>query len=90
MYCYQTKKHNNIYQGGMSVQLENIKIPKKAKLIIRSNQEYSIVNIHFKTQLITLKEREKVYNTVSIKNVEFDFSDFTQEEFVNFWRKFEQ
>ena len=69
---------------------ENIKLPKKAKLLIRSNQECLIEAIHFKTQLITLKEREKVYNTVSLKNVAFDFSNFTTEEIVTFWRKFEQ
>ena len=72
------------------MQSENIRIPKKAKLLIRSNQEYLIEAIHFKTQLITLKEREKVYNTVSLKNVEFDFSNFAPEEIVTFWRKFEQ
>ena len=80
----------HIYEGGMIVQAENIKIPKKAKLLIRSNQECLIEAIHFKTQLITLKEREKVYNTVSLKNVEFDFSNFDPEEIVTFWRKFEQ
>ncbi len=69
---------------------KNFKIPQKAKLLIRSNQECLIEAIHFKTQLITLKEREKVYNTVSVKNVEFDFSNFVPEEIVTFWRKFEQ
>ena len=70
--------------------MANIKIPAKAKLLIRYNQEYLIENVHFKTNLITLKEREKVYNTVSVRNVEFDFSDFSTEEIVTFWRKFEQ
>lgn len=72
------------------MQSENIKIPKKAKLLIRSNEEFLIEAIHFKTQLVTLKERENVYNTVSVKNVEFDFSDFASEEIASFWKRFEQ
>ena len=71
------------------MQSKNIKIPKKAKLLIRFNQEFLIETVHFKTQLITLKENEKVYNTVSAKNVEFDFSNFTPKEIEIFQRMFE-
>ena len=72
------------------MQLNNIKIPTKAKLLIRSNQECLIVAIHFKTKLITLQESEKIYNTVSMKNVELNFNNFSSEEIDAFWRKFEQ
>ncbi len=71
------------------MQSEGIKVPKKAKLLIRSNQECLIEAVHFNTRLITLKERPKVYNTVSIKNVDFDFSGFTLDEITAFLRKFE-
>ena len=72
------------------MQSENIKVPQKAKLLIRNSQECLIEVIHFKTKLITLRERKKVYNTVSIGNVEFDFTNFSPREIVIFWRKFDQ
>lgn len=65
-----------------------VKKPYKAKLLLNSDQEFKIAKIHFDTNLITLKEHDKVYNTVSVKNVKFDFSDFTPEEIVVFLKKF--
>lgn len=76
--------------GDLVMEIKKCKLPTKAKLLIHSNQEYLIEEIHFDTNLITLKERDKVYNTVSIKNVEIDFSKFTSDEIVTFWRNFEQ
>lgn len=65
-----------------------MKTPTHAKLLLGRNCKYPIEKIHFKTQQVTLRESEKVYNTVSIKNVEFDFSDFTEAEIMDFQRSF--
>lgn len=69
--------------------MENIKLPEAAKLLIRSNEIYKIVKIHFRTGLVTLQESEKAFNTVSIKNVEFDFTNFTPNEIAQFWENFD-
>lgn len=61
--------------------------PRYAKLLIRDNACYPIVNIHFETNQVTLQENEKVFNTVCIKSVEFDYSDFSMEEKVEFCKK---
>lgn len=63
------------------------KVPKKAKLLI-DNRIYEIDRIHFKTRQVTLKESEKVYNTVMIKYVEFVFDEFSEKEKQKFERKF--
>lgn len=65
-----------------------MKTPTNAKLFLGRNCTFPIEKIHFKTQQVTLRESEKVYNTVSIKNVEFDFSDFTKAEIIEFQRLF--
>lgn len=65
-----------------------MKTPTHAKLLLGRNCKYPIEKIHFKTQQVTLRESEKVYNTVSIENVEFDFSDFTDAEIREFQRSF--
>ena len=65
-----------------------MKTPTHAKLLLDRNCKYSIEKIHFKTQQVTLRESEKVYNTVSIKSVEFDFSDFNEAEIREFQRSF--
>ena len=72
----------------MSKQQNNITMPKKAKLIIRNCKEYDIVKIHFDTNLITLQESTNVYNTVSVKNVIFNFDGLTKEDVERFERKF--
>ncbi|WP_300939663.1 hypothetical protein [Bacteroides acidifaciens] len=65
-----------------------MKTPTHAKLLLGQNCKYPIEKIHFKTQQVTLRESEKVYNTVSIKSVEFDFSDFTEAEIMDFQGSF--
>lgn len=67
-----------------------MKEPKTAKLLLKKNIIYTVDVIHYETGLVTLAERSNVFNTVSIKNVEFDFTDFSQEEqeiFQNLFRK---
>lgn len=67
-----------------------MKEPKTAKLLLKKNTIYPVDVIHYKTGLVTLAERSNVFNTVSIKNVEFDFTDFSHEEqeiFQNLFRK---
>ena len=67
-----------------------MKEPKTAKLLLKKNTIYPVDVIHYETGLVTLAERNNVFNTVSIKNVEFDFTDFSQEEqeiFQNLFRK---
>lgn len=67
-----------------------MKEPKTAKLLLKKNTIYPVDVIHYETELVTLAERSNVFNTVSIKNVEFDFTDFSQEEqeiFQNLFRK---
>jgi len=67
-----------------------MKEPKTAKLLLKKNTIYPVDVIHYETGLVTLAERSNVFNTVSIKNVEFDFTDFSQEEqeiFQNLFRK---
>lgn len=65
-----------------------LKQPQYAKLLIRDNECFQIAKIHYASKQVTLQEREKVYNTVSIKNVVFDFSGFTEKEKEEFCRKF--
>ena len=65
-----------------------MKKPTKALLLLGKNQYYKIRVIHFNTGLITLEEKENVYNTVSIKNIVFDFSDFTENEKETFLMSF--
>lgn len=68
----------------------NIKSPRYAKLRINNNICYPVVRIHFETNQVTLKEKEKVFNTVNINNVEFDFSDLSNEEKVEFCKYFKK
>ena len=65
-----------------------LKQPQYAKLLIRDNECFRIAKIHYASKQVTLQEREKVYNTVSVKNVVFDFSGFTEKEKEEFCRKF--
>jgi len=65
------------------------KTPQKAKLLLGLNKTFSVARIHYDTKLVTLQESEKVFNTVSIENVVFDFSDFTREEIAVFMKKFD-
>lgn len=66
-----------------------MKMPRYAKLLLEKNEIYPVVCCHFKTHQVTLKEKEKVYNTVDIKNVDFDLSGFTETEKLSFLRCFE-
>ena len=63
--------------------------PKVAKLLIGKNKVYPIKTIHFSTKQVTLQESDKVYNTVSIPDVEFDFSNMSQKEVSDFKAKFQ-
>lgn len=65
-----------------------LKQPQYAKLLIRDNECFRIAKIHYASNQVTLQESEKVYNTVSIKNVSFDFSGFTEKEKNEFCEKF--
>lgn len=67
--------------------MHNSKTPKKAKLLI-DNKTYEVDKIHFNTKQVTLKESEKVYNTVLVKYVEFVFDEFSDKEIINFEKKF--
>jgi len=67
-----------------------MKIPRYAKLLIRDNICYPVVNIHFESNQVTLQENEKVFNTVNLKNVEFDFSGYSTEERVAFCKYLEK
>lgn len=67
-----------------------MKEPKTAKLLLNKNKVYAVDVIHYETGLVTLAERSNVSNTVSVENVEFDFSNFSREErtaFQNMFRK---
>ena len=58
-----------------------MKTPKRATYLLREEHPvYTVIRVHFNTRLVTLQDGEKSFNTVNIKNVEFDFTDFTQEE----------
>lgn len=65
-----------------------MKTPTNATLLLDRNCKYPIEKIHFKTQQVTLRESDKIYNTVSIKNIKFDYSDFTETEIIEFKRAF--
>ena len=41
-----------------------MKKPSKAMLLLNRNRVYLVDNIHFDTSQVTLKESEKVYNTI--------------------------
>lgn len=61
-----------------------MKMPTHATLLLGKNVKYPIEKIHFETRQITLCEKPKVYNTVSAKDVVFDFSYFTDNEIKEF------
>lgn len=65
-----------------------MKEPKAAKIFFRENAMYPIEVIHYETGLVTLAERKNVFNTVSIKNVEFDFTGFTRQDQDSFLERF--
>lgn len=67
---------------------DELRQPKYAKLLNRGGKSFRIACIHYDSSQVTLQENEKVYNTVSIENVNFDFSDFTNIEREEFCRKF--
>lgn len=65
-----------------------MKKPKRALLLLDKNCIYPVDVIHFETKQVTLKESEKVFNTVSINNVLFDYSDLTKAEIEIFKQSF--
>lgn len=62
--------------------------PKKAKILLRENKVYPIQMIHFSSKQVTLQESEKVFVTVSVKDVEFDFSGMDKNTIKEFRNKF--
>ena len=62
--------------------------PQYAELLIKDKKRFLIVKIHYDSRQVPLKETEKVYNTVRIADVDFDFADFTEKEKEEFCRKF--
>lgn len=67
-----------------------MKKPNRALLLLERNQIYPIDVIHFDTCQVTLKESEKVYNTVSVNNVIFDYSGFSIDEINMFQKSFKK
>ena len=69
-----------------------MKVPKYARLVENRKCCYPIETIHYDTRLVTLRESTKlnVYNTLSIKDVEFCFDDFTQDEIDTFMGNFKR
>ena len=61
-----------------------MKIPQHATLMLGRNCKYPIETVHFATKLVTLKENEKVFNTVSVHDVRFDYTNFTEAEIKRF------
>ena len=58
-----------------------MKTPKRATYLLREEHPvYPVIRVHFNTRLVTLQDGERSFNTVNIRNVEFDFAGFTQEE----------
>lgn len=57
--------------------------PNFAKLL-STNETFPIKAIHYSTKQVTLQESEKVFNTVSFRSVEFDFSNMSSDEIKNF------
>lgn len=61
-----------------------MKKPQFARLLLGVNEKFQIQNLHFDTNQVTLKENDKVFNTVSLKYVLFDYSGFTKEQVIEF------
>ncbi len=61
-----------------------IKTPTYATLLLGRNEKYIVEKLHLDTKQVVLRENPKVYNTVSVKNVIFDFSNFTDVEIKEF------
>ena len=64
------------------------KIPKYATLLINyilgMDKKYPVEVVHFDTYQVTLRESDIVFNTVSIRNVIFDYSGMTDGEISAF------
>lgn len=61
--------------------------PQYATILLGKNEKLPIIKIHYKTKQVTLKEGEKIYNTVSFKNVIFDFDGLTERDILLFKEK---
>ena len=68
----------------------NSMIPKYATLLLGRNCKCEVINVHFDTHQVTLKEREKVFNTVLIKDVVFDYTGYSKIEIIAFLKRFSQ
>ena len=62
--------------------------PKKAKILLRENKVYPIKVIHFSSKQVTLQESEKVFVTVLVEDVEFDYSGMDKNAIEEFRNKF--
>lgn len=83
--------YNNKYMRVLGKTFHKIKIPKRATYLLNNNHPtYKIRVIHFDTRLITLQESKKSFNTVNMKNVQFDFTGFTEEDKDKFMSMFRQ
>ena len=66
-----------------------MKTPKRATYLLREEHPiYPVIKVHFNTRLVTLQDGDNSFNTVNIKNVRFDFTDFTKEERDKFMNSF--
>ena len=62
-----------------------MRMPQKATYLLRTEHPiYPVVKVHFNERLVTLQDGKNSFNTVNIKNVEFDFTNFTQNEINEF------
>ena len=69
-----------------------MKVPEYARFLENRECCYPIEKIHYDTRLVTLRESTflNVYNTLSIRDVEFCFDGFTQDEIDAFMDSFKQ
>lgn len=77
--------HVEVNSDGTFKELKPVtKIPKYATLLLDRNEKFRVFDVHFNTRQVTLQENAKVFNTVSIDNVIFDFEDMSREDIENF------
>lgn len=65
-----------------------MKEPVYATLLLQRNKKFPIEIIHYNSKQVTLKEKENVSNTVSIKDVIFDFTNMSEDEIYKFKNSF--
>lgn len=62
--------------------------PKNVILLTKGGKRFPIKAIHFSSKQVTIEESKNIFNTVSIKDVKFDYSAMTEKEINNFKKKF--